>query len=114
VSLRDPKGQEVALINDLDQLDDQSRQAVEEALHEVSFVFDIVGIDAIETEFEIRNWKVKTLQGDFTFQTKHDDWPRPMREGGFIIRDIDSNLFRIADPKTMDEKSQKLFWAYTD
>lgn len=114
VSFRDEKEVEVFLLDDLAVLDADSRRVLDEALGEASFVLDVESIESIETEFEIRNWKVATTQGPYTFQTKHDDWPRPLAEGGILIRDIEGNLFRVADPRAMDEKSRKLLWAFFD
>lgn len=113
-SLCDEKDNEVALIVDEDDLDPDSRRVLEEALQETRFLFEVEGIEAIETEFEIRNWKVRTRQGFCTFQTKHDEWPHPLPQGGFVLRGIEGNLFHIPDLDQMDEKSRKLMWDFTD
>ena len=114
ISLRGEEDAEVALVDHLDRLDDASRGVLERALAEVSFVLEIQAIESIETEFEIRNWKVRTRQGPYTFQTKHDEWPRTLAAGGLLLRDVEGNLFRIGELETLDDKSQELLWAFTD
>lgn len=114
VSLRNDKDEEVALITANSPLDDASRTTLEAALADATFIFDIEAIEAIDTEFEIRNWKVRTQQGPFTFQIKHDDWPHKLPDGTLLIRDIDSNLFRIRCPEQMDAKSRHLLWSFAD
>ena len=64
------------------------------------------------TEIEIRNWQVETKQGPCTFQTKLDDWPHPLGDGTFVLRDVAGNLFLIPDPATLDARSRKLLWPF--
>ena len=114
ISLRDEKDNEVALIEKLSDLDPESRGIVEVALAEAGFVLEVVRIDEAEEVFEIRAWKVQTKQGARTFQTALDEWPREIASGGYLIRDISGDLFHIAQPEEMDEKSQKILWALVD
>ncbi len=114
ITLRDADGHEVGFIQDLDELDAQSRSAVEAALGEAAFVLEVQRIDSIEAEFEIRHWKTVTRQGPFSFQTKLDEWPQPMADGSLLLRDIAGNLIRFIDPAGMDKASQKLLWAFVD
>ena len=113
-SLRDADGNEVALISDLGDLDPGSRALVEQSLAEAGFLLEILGVESMEDEFEIRNWKVTTRQGSCTFQSKIGDWPRETPQGGMLISDVAGNLFSIPDPHALDEKSQKILWAFID
>ncbi len=114
ISLCDEKDREVFLIEDPDQLDAESRSVLDTALAEIGFVLEITALEAIDTEFEIRNWKVTTKQGPFVFQTKHEDWPIALETGGLLIRDIEGNLLAIRNPESLDEKSRKVLWAFLD
>ncbi len=114
ISLRDEKDVELALIKDVNELDEASRRVMEVALAEAGFVLEIEGIESTEEIFEVRHWKVRTKQGPRTFQTKLDEWPREVPGGGYLVRDISGDLFHIAAPETMDERSQKLLWALVD
>ena len=114
ISLRDSEDKEVALVEDPASLDDESRQALELALAEAGFVLEVTRVLDIDEEIEIRQWKVETKQGLRSFQTHLDDWPRVLPSGGLLIRDVAGDLYRLADPSTMDKKSRALLWAFVD
>ena len=114
ISLRDSDDKEVGLVEDPAALDDDSRQALELALAEAGFVLEVTRVVDIDEEIEIRQWKVETKQGMRSFQTHLDDWPRVLPSGGLLIRDVAGDLYRLADPATMDRKSRALLWAFVD
>ena len=114
VSLCDEKNNELALITDVAQLDPDTRALIEQALAEAGFLFEILHVESMETEFEIRNWKVITRQGPCTFQTELDDWPRHLPDGGLLIKDVTGNLFCVPDPKSLDARTKKLLWIFVD
>lgn len=114
ISLRGDEDHEVVMIDDMDQLDDDSRAALQDALDETSFVFEVIGVDSMDTVFEIRNWQVRTRQGPMTFQTRLDAWPRQTPGGGMLFRDVSGNLFHFIDPHGMDEHSRRVIWAFVD
>ena len=114
ISLRDDDNVEVALVRDPAELDLASRRALEQALAEAGFLLEVTRVLAIEEEVEIRHWQVETRQGPRTFQTRLDDWPRKLPEGGFLIRDVAGDLYHIAAPATLDPHSRELLWAFVD
>ena len=56
VSLRDREEEEFALVNEPDELDDHSREALEGALAEAGFLLEITKIIRCDEEVEIWNW----------------------------------------------------------
>lgn len=114
ISLRDEKDNEVALIEQLSELEADSRAAIEEAMAQAGFVMEIESIISAEEVYEVRAWKVQTKQGPRTFQTKLDVWPREIASGGYLIHDVAGDVFRIAKPESMDAKSQKILWTMVD
>jgi Domain of unknown function (DUF1854) len=112
ISLRNEAGMEVGFIHSPAELDHSSRTALETTLRQTRFVFEVTGIEEVEDEFELRTWSVKTHQGPRSFQTKLDDWPRTLENGGVIIRDLSGDLYHIKDPTALDPASQKLIWAF--
>jgi hypothetical protein len=114
VSLRDDDDDEFALVADLGDLDGSSRAALEIALAEAGFVFQVTGIREVEEEVEIRAWRVDTVQGARRFQTRLDDWPRELPGGGILIRDVAGDLYHVPDPRALDRKSRQLLWAFVD
>ena len=112
ISLRDADQAEVALVRDPGDLVPASRQALELAMAEAGFVFEVIQVIEVEEEVEIRHWQVDTRQGKRSFQTKLDDWPRALPGGGFLIRDVAGDLYRLPEPEGMDSKSRELLWAF--
>jgi Domain of unknown function (DUF1854) len=112
ISLRNEAGMEVGFIDSTTELDDSSRTALETTLRQTRFVFEVTAIEKVEDEFELRTWSVTTHQGPRSFQTKLDDWPRTLENGGIIIRDLSGDLYHIEDPTVLDSASQKLIWAF--
>ena len=84
-SLRDDDDNEVALVANPATLDHASRRALENALAEAGFVFEVTRVLDIDEEIEIRHWRVETRQGSRRFQTHLDDWPRERPGGGLLV-----------------------------
>jgi hypothetical protein len=114
LSLRDDEDREVAIVDDPAELDAESRGAIEAALAEAGFVLEVTRVLDIDEEVEIRQWTVETRQGQRSFQTHLDDWPRGLPNGGILIRDVAGDLYRLAAPSQMDKKSRELLWAFVD
>jgi hypothetical protein len=114
LSLRDDEGNEVALVADPVALEASSRRALEDALADAGFVFDVKAVIDLDEEVELRTWNVRTRQGDRRFQTKLDDWPRRLPDGGLLIRDVTGDLYRVADVGALDRKSRERLWAFVD
>ena len=105
LSLCDKDGNEVALIEDLADLDSDSRDAMEEQLSIVGFTLAVSRIASIEKEIEIRNWSVEVDGIGRTFQTELDEWPRRLSDGTVLIRDVAGDLYTIRRPEELDEQS---------
>lgn len=113
-SLRDDDDEELALIENPADLDEESRLALEQALAEAGFVFEVTRVVDIDEEIEIRNWLVETRQGIRRFQTHLDDWPRELPGGGMLVRDVAGDLYHLVNPKGLDKGSRELLWAFVD
>lgn len=114
LSLRDEEDEEVALVAELAELDDESREALAEALFEAGFVLEVTEVLEIEEDFEIRRWKVRTRQGLRSFQTALDAWPREAPTGGLLMEDVGGDLYRIPPVEELDARSRKRVWAFLD
>ena len=114
LSLRDTDNEEFALVESVDELCAGSRRVLEEALVEAGFVLEVTGVIDVIEEVEIRIWKVETRQGVRTFQTPLDDWPSQIPGGAIVIKDVAGDLYHIADPEAMDDRSRKWLWAFVD
>jgi Domain of unknown function (DUF1854) len=114
ISLRDEDHVEVALVGDPSELGPASREALETAMAEAGFVLEVTRVVAVEEEVEIRHWQVETRQGRRTFQTRLDEWPRALPGGGFLLRDVAGDLYRLPEPEALDAESRELLWAFVD
>jgi len=112
LSLRDRENREVAMVRSLNDLCADSREALEGALLEAGFVLRVTRIVDVDEEVEIRTWRVETEQGPRSFQTRLDDWPWEVPGGGIVIRDVAGDLYHVADPEGLDEKSRAWLWAF--
>jgi hypothetical protein len=114
VSLRDRDEEEVALVRDLDELEPDSRRVLATSLAEAGFVLEVTGVKQVEDEIEIRTFHVQTKQGPRRFQTLRDEWPRPMPDGGILLKDVAGDLYLVADPKALDRTSRDQLSALLD
>ena len=114
LSLRDDADREIAMVEDPAALGEESRCAIEHALAIAGFVLNVTRVVSIDEEVEIRQWVVDTAQGRRSFQTHLDDWPRSLPGGALLIRDVAGDLYRLADPATLDRHSRDLLWAFVD
>jgi hypothetical protein len=113
-SLRDAEGQEVAYVPDPARLEAESRRALDGVLVLPGFTFEITRFREIKTDFELRVWKVGTRQGDREFQTELDTWPDPLPGGGWILRDVTRDLYRIPPLDQLDLESRRKFAAFVE
>ena len=114
VSLRDVDDAEVAFVRCPSELAESSRKVLEEALVEAGFVFDVLALEEVEEEIEIRRFRVRTSQGRRSFQTHRDEWPRELPGGGLLIRDVVGDLYLVREPQRLDRRSAKLLWPFLD
>jgi hypothetical protein len=114
LSLRDSHGKEHVFITQLEDLDPESQNALGPGLSRSGFVLDIVRIERIEEDFELRAFVVDTLQGPRRFQTALDAWPRRVECGALVLEDVYGDLYRIAQPEKLDQRSFELLRLLVD
>lgn len=107
-SVRTFDGEEVWFVEDVATLDPPSREALLAVVEEAHFTFGVEAIESIRTEQELRVWQVRLLQGERAFVTKLDEWPRPLPDGGWLIRDLSGDLYRMPDRSALDPRSASL------
>ena len=114
ISLRDDENVEIVLVDDPDRLDEASRLVLEQALAAAGFVLEVTRVISVREEIEILHWDVETRQGNRTFQTRLDDWPRVLPGGGVLIRDVAGDLYHVPAPEAMDRKSRELMYSFVE
>lgn len=115
ISIREPDGTEVALIDSLDSLSDKATQAMLQAeLDTLNYVPEIKKIEIIRNEAELYNWVVNTDAGDRSFYMRRNEIPRPIANDGILIKDISGDRYRINRVEDLDRDSKDWLWAYLD
>jgi len=107
ISVRSKEGKEVALIRDLEALDDASRRIVLEELRDKVFNPKILSISHCKREFDVTRITAQTDRGEVTFQLRTRDDVRVLSEGRALFRDVDGNTYELADLQQLDPSSRK-------
>lgn len=108
LSLQDARGDEILLLNDLSELDPDSRAVAEEELRRRYLTARIQEVLDVRTEFGVTYWRVRTDRGerDFVVQSLTEScvW---LGEGQVLIVDVDGNRFEIGSMGALDAASRQ-------
>ncbi len=107
-------GNEIALVESLDDLDARSRGLLEQHLHEKTFAIEITAILSVAEGPSSREWQVETSSGARKFLSPLDAWPRVLDTGGVVIQDISEDLYVVPEIEELDAKSRRMLWALMD
>ena len=113
VGFLNDKGKEVALLANPDDLDEDSRTAVERALDQNYFVPKIIRIDSISETWGVTHWQVETDCGRASFEVVDRERIRKLPGGRVIITDADENRYEVEDVEKLDPRSQTLLQSET-
>lgn len=109
LSFLDGAGDEVAMVDAIDDLPEGSREVAREALRRRYLTARIRRIVAIRQEFGVTYWDVETDRGlrDFVVQSLSEScqW---LGDGHLLFVDVDGNRFEIADRSALDAESGRL------
>lgn len=108
LALQDGKGEEIAMIEHLDQLALDCRQVAKEELARRYLTSRVLAVDDIRTEFGVTYWHVNTDRGerDFVVQSMSEScvW---MGDQHLLIIDVDGNRFEFVDLNSFDRASSE-------
>ncbi len=107
VSIVDPDGEEIVLLETLDELSEESRRVVERQL--ATRIFNPVIRRVIEhkREFGIASIIAETDRGTVTFQVRTRDDIRMLSATRALFRDADGNIYELPDVTQLDPASRK-------
>lgn len=114
VSIQNTEGEELLILESIEELTESSKRALRKALGQVRFVLQVQGIESVTEEADFRVWKVKTQVGPRQFVTKIEDWPQAVDDNRVLITDVAGDLYEVKEVSNMDSRSQKLLWALVD
>lgn len=108
LSLQDRKGEEIVLVEALEQLSPASQVVAREELGRRYLTARVRAVDEIRTEFGVTYWHVTTDKGerDFVVQSMSEScvW---LSEQHLLVIDVDGNRFEFEDLTTFDRASSE-------
>lgn len=113
LSLKDKEGGEVAVIRRLQELDADSRAAVQKQLQWSYFASTITTVHAIDVRFHVPHWDVEPDRGRRVFElhsSRRD--VRVLPGGRALVRDADGNVYEIPDVSRLDAASRAIVEDY--
>ena len=101
--------QELGLIEDPQQLDDQSRQVLTEELDKIYFQPQVLAFDSLDEEFGVLRGQIETTSGPRQLEIRSYRTNVRMLSGGrAIIEDVDGNRYLIANWRTLPQKTREI------
>ncbi len=107
LSLMNFKEEEIALIDEVDNLSDSSKSALSNYFKFMEVSLEILEVYEITNEFEIRNFDVRTRQGRRKFQMKMEDYPTEGERGEVFFEDLNGDLYFVSKPSLLDKDSRE-------
>ena len=108
ISLLDSKGQEITMVETINDFAPETRTVVEQELRRRYLTARVESITNIKTEFGVTYWHVLTEKGerDFVIQSLSEScvW---LGDSHILLIDADGNRFEILDRYKLDEASRK-------
>ena len=109
ISILDDKDVEICMIDDLSEVDADTRTLIEEELEKRYLTSIVKEVISIRAEYGTSYWEVETDRGnrDFVVQnvSENAQWPGARR---LLLIDVDGNRFEIPDLDALDDRSRKL------
>lgn len=109
ITLLDEDLKEKAIIRNLDQLDPDSRAAVQACLDEYYMIPKITAMIDITEKFGVLSWTCETDHGRRTFRirNRHSDI-KMLYDGRVLVRDSNDNRYEIENINALDKKSRRM------
>ena len=114
ITLLDDHEKELGFVRDLEEIDEDSRKALEECFHEYYMIPKISRVLDCEDKFGTLKWRVETDRGEITFRirNRHSDIKHLWGTKRVIVRDSNDNRYEIPDYTALDARSNRLLFSY--
>lgn len=114
ITLLNREEKEVGFVRELSELDEASREALQECFKEFYMIPKILRLLECEDKFGSLKWKVETDHGTVSFRirNRHSDIKHLHGTKRIIIRDANDNRYEIPDYTAMDAHSNRLLFSY--
>ena len=109
VTLLNAENKEIAIIRNLDNLDKDSREAIEGCFEDYYMIPEILEVLEIIEKYGMVSWRCRTDKGiiQFKIRNRHSDI-KLLYDGRVLVRDSADNRYEIKDVKKLDKRSQRL------
>lgn len=108
LSLIDSKGEEITMLDSIEDLSDECRAVAQEELRRRYLTAHVEAISELRTEFGVTYWHVKTDKGDrdFVVQSLSEScvW---LSDRHILLIDTDGSRFEIPDCEALDSASRE-------
>ena len=111
ISLVDSNGKELAWIANLEDLEDNERKLVEEALQAREFLPEILRLSSVSRHAAPCEWRVETDKGKTAFKLDSEDDIRRI-SSSLVVTDSHGVSFLIRDPAALDRHSRRLLGSF--
>jgi hypothetical protein len=113
ISLRDLDGNEIAMLDEVRDLDAASARIVEQELQRSYFMPRITDIYDIHEAHNVVEWDVETDKGPRTFQVRGvRKNVRRIGDRRLVVKDVDGNRYEIRDWTQLSDHPQELLEPY--
>ena len=114
ITLLDKEEKEAAFVRDLNEIDEDSRRALEECFAEYYMIPKITHLLQSDEKFGSLKWTVTTDRGEVTFQirNRHSDIKKLYGTNRVIIRDTNDNRYEIPNINDLDIHSKRILFSY--
>ncbi len=101
--------QELGLIEDPQQLDDQSRQVLLDELDKIYFQPQVLAFDSLDEEFGVLRGQIATTSGPRQLEIRNYRTNVRMLSGGrAVVEDVDGNRYLIANWRALPQKTREI------
>ena len=114
ISLLNDKEKEIALIRNLSDLDEASRQVLEDCFREYDMIPKIARILEVHDKFGVLEFKVLSDRGEISFRirNRHSDIKNLHGTGRIVFRDSNDNRYEIPCFDDLDKHSRHCLFSY--
>ena len=114
ITLLNDKEKEIALIRSLSDLDEVSREVLEDCFREYYMIPKITQILEVHDKFGVLEFKAMSDRGvvSFRIRNRHSDIKNLHDSGRIVIRDSDDNRYEIPQFEDLDKHSKHCLFSY--
>lgn len=112
ISLCDPQGHEVALVQDLDDLPEATRELLKQDLARREFAPRLQRIKSRQTAADWSEWEVDTDRGPTKLRIKSEDDVRRLGPQRVLVIDAQGIRYLIEDARQLDSGSRRILEHY--